>query len=96
MTRAVVVQYRVKPDAVEENETLVHAVFAELAQKRPDGLSYRTVRVNDRTFIHLAVIDGDTNPLDQIDAFAAFTATINERCDDGPHASRGTLVGNYP
>jgi hypothetical protein len=95
VSRAVVVRYRARPDAVEENTKLVQAVFAELARKRPSGLSYRTVLVDDCTFIHMAVIDGDGNPLDGIDAFAAFTATLSERCEDGPHPSHGTLVGSY-
>ena len=95
MTTAVVVRYRVRPDAVEENERLVRAVFAELAQKHPTGLRYRTVRVDDCTFVHVALIDGDTNPLDEIEAFAAFTATIEQRCEEGPTASRGELVGTF-
>jgi hypothetical protein len=96
ITRAVVVTYRVKPDAVEENERLVRAVFAELAEKQPTGLRYRTTRVDDRTFVHMALIDGEENPLDEMDAFAAFTATIGERCEDGPRAIHGELVGSYP
>src|SRR5262249_26978131 len=96
MSRAVVVRYRVKPDAVEANEELVRAVFAELEEKRPDGLRYRTVRVDDHTFVHVAVLDGDANPLDEIAAFAAFTAAIGERCEELPQASVGELVGSYP
>jgi hypothetical protein len=95
MSRAVVVTYQVRPDAVEENERLVRDVFAELSRKQPDGLGYRTVRVDERTFVHVAVIDGDTNPLDGIDAFAAFTAGIGERCDEGPRASGGEVIGSY-
>jgi hypothetical protein len=95
MTRAVVVRYRVRPDAVAENEQLVQAVFAELAQKKPAGLRYRTVRVDECTFVHVALLDGDTNPLDEIEAFATFTASIGERCEEGPTASRGELVGSF-
>jgi hypothetical protein len=91
----VVVRYRVRPDAVEENERLVREVFAELADKNPAGLRYRTVRVDECTFVHVALLDGDTNPLDEIDAFAAFTATIGQRCEEGPTASRGELIGTF-
>jgi hypothetical protein len=91
----VVVRYRVKPDAIDEHEQLVRAVFAELAQTRPNGFRYRVVRVDDRTFVHLATLDGDTNPLDTSDAFAAFTATLPQRCEEHPHAQRGELVGSY-
>jgi hypothetical protein len=85
----------VRPDAVEENERLVRDVYTELAHKRPDGLRYRTVRVDDFNFVHIALVDGDTNPLDEIEAFATFTATIGERCEEPPQASSGTLIGSY-
>jgi hypothetical protein len=95
VTRATVVRYRVRPDAVEENERLVRDVYAELAEKQPTGLRYRTVRVDETTFVHLALVDGDTNPLDEIDAFARFTAGIDDRCEEGPSPSRGELIGTY-
>src|SRR4051794_22156787 len=50
MSRAVVVRYRVRPDAVDENVRLIQAVYAELAEKQPAGFRYRTVRVDDTTF----------------------------------------------
>jgi hypothetical protein len=53
------------------------------------------VRVDECTFVHVALLDGDTNPLDAIAAFAAFTATIGQRCEEGPTASRGELVGTF-
>jgi hypothetical protein len=95
VSRAVVVRYRVKPEALEENVQLVRAVFAELAQQRPAGLRYRTARVDECTFVHLAVIEGDTNPLETVDAFRAFTATLGERCEEGPLPSTGELIGSY-
>jgi hypothetical protein len=95
VSRAVVVRYRVRPDAVEENEQLVRGVFAELAQQRPPGLQYCAMRVDERTFVHVAVIDGETNPLESIDAFGAFTRSLAERCEELPQASPGELVGAY-
>src|SRR5262249_47734516 len=63
MTRAVVVRYRVRPDAVEENIRLVRAVYDELGASRPDGLRYSTMRVDGTTFVHVAVIEAEENPL---------------------------------
>jgi hypothetical protein len=55
-----VVRYRVKPDRAEENQALVEAVFAELAETRPDGLRYGTILLDDGvTFVHVAQIEGD-------------------------------------
>ena len=95
MSRAVVVRYRVKPDAVQENLQLVGAVYAELAATRPAGLSYSTYRVDERTFVHVAIIEGTDNPLDATTAFHAFTAGIGERCEEPPHVAGGELVGSY-
>jgi hypothetical protein len=96
VSRAVVVRYRVKADALDENVELVRAVYDELAATRPDGLRYSTCRVDQRTFVHVAVIEGDGNPLDDVGAFRIFTAGIAERCEEGPQALGGELVGIYP
>ena len=79
------VRYRVKPEHVERNEELVRAVYAELHRRAPAGLRYATFRLDDGvTFVHIAEIDGEENPLAQIEAFADFTAHIEERCDEPP------------
>jgi hypothetical protein len=96
MSRAVVVRYRVKPDALEENLRLVRAVYEELASTRPEGLRYRTYRVDERTFVHVALVEGAGNPLDEVAAFRAFTAGIDSRCEEPPAALGGELVGSYP
>jgi hypothetical protein len=95
MSRAVVVRYRVKPDAVQQNLDLVRAVYAELATMRPEGLRYSTYRVDERTFVHVALIEGTGNPLDSVAAFQTFTEGIGERCEEAPHAAGGELVGSY-
>jgi hypothetical protein len=95
MSRAVVVRYRVKPEALDMNIRLIRAVYEELATSRPDGLRYSTCRVDDRTFVHVAVVEGETNPLDDVAAFRAFTEGIAERCEEGPQPMGGELVGSY-
>jgi hypothetical protein len=96
LSRAVVVRYRVKPDALEQNLQLVRAVYDELAERQPEGLRYSTYRVDERTFVHVALIEGADNPLEQVRAFRAFTSGINERCDEPPSAAGGEVVGSYP
>jgi hypothetical protein len=96
MSRAVVVRYRVKPEALDLNIRLVRAVYDELAATRPDGLRYSTCRVDDRTFVHVAVVEGEMNPLDEVKAFRAFTEGIAERCEEAPQPMSGESLGNYP
>ena len=93
----VVVRYRTKPDQADENQRLVEAVFAELAATAPAGLRYTTFRLADDTFVHIASVEGDTNPLNETAAFAEFTKGVGERCapGDGPDPQPATLVGSY-
>ena len=67
-----------------------------LPKKRPDGLHYATFRLNDGvSFVHVAVLDGEENPLTSSPAFAAFQAGIAERCAEGPIAADATAIGNF-
>ena len=96
MTRAVVVRYRTRPDAADENERLIKAVFEELAATRPGGIRYLTFRVDETTFVHVAVVDSDANPLEDIRAFQAFASGVAGRCEEPPAPAAGHLVGSYP
>jgi hypothetical protein len=91
-----VIQYTTKPEHADENERLIRDVFAELAAEHPDGLRYLSLRLGDGvTFIHVATIDGDRNPLSASAAFAKFQAGIRDRCDDGPNPSDAAVIGSY-
>jgi hypothetical protein len=91
------VRYKVQPGRADENAALVRAVYAELAAKRPEGLHYATFRLPDGvSFLHLVVeTDQPGRILGEIEAFRAFTADIEGRCDEPPVATEITLVGSY-
>jgi hypothetical protein len=94
--RNVIVRYKVKQDRVAEHEGLVRAVFDELNHTAPPGIRYGAFKQPDGvTFVHVAVIAADTNPLEAIAAFKAFTARIKERCEVQPEAVELTAVGAY-
>jgi hypothetical protein len=91
-----VVRYRTNPQDADENERLIREVFAELAADPPDGLRYASFRLDDGvSFVHVAVLEGDHNPLADSAAFAKFQAGIGDRCAEGPAASDATVVGSY-
>ena len=91
-----VIRYRTKPEHADENERLIRGVFAELAEQSPEGLHYAAFRLDDGvSFLHLAVIDGDENPLTASAAFAAFQAGIADRVAEGPTPADVTAVGTY-
>jgi hypothetical protein len=96
MTVAKVIRYRTKPEQADENERLIQDVFAELAVEQPTGLRYATFRLADRvSFVHVAVLEGETNPLVDLPAFGAFQENIGDRVTEGPDASDATVVGSY-
>jgi hypothetical protein len=96
MSHAAVVRYTTRPDTADENEQLIKAVFAQLAEQQPKGLRYVAIRLDDGvSFVHVAVLDDEHNPLAGLPAFGEFVSAINERCADGPTPASGTVVGAY-
>lgn len=96
MTVAKVVRYTTKPECAEENARLIRDVFAELAFQQPDGLRYASFWLDDGvSFMHVALLDGDENPLTTSTAFAEFQSGIKDRCTDGPAGTDATVVGSY-
>jgi hypothetical protein len=96
MSHAAVVRYTTRPDTANENEQLIKTVFTQLAEQLPKGLRYVAIRLDDGvSFVHVAVLDGEHNPLAELPAFGEFVSAINERCTDGPTPASGTVVGAY-
>jgi hypothetical protein len=94
--RHVIVRYTVKPDRVEENESLVRAVYEELHSTAPAGLSYATLKLDDGiSFVHVAATEDDRNPLADVAAFKRFQQGIAERCDEPPAVTEVTEIGSY-
>jgi hypothetical protein len=95
MKHATVVRYTTRPESADENERLIRGVFADLAEKMPEGLRYTAIRLDDGvSFLHVAVLDGDENPLTALPSFREFVSAINDRCVEGPTATNGTVIGS--
>ena len=95
-SHATVVRYTTRAESADDNQKLIKAVFAQLAEQQPDGLRYIAIRLDDGvSFIHVAVNENDRNPLTELPAFEEFTSTIKERCTEGPVPVNGTVVGSY-
>ena len=91
-----VVRYRTNPQHADENARLIRDVFAELAAKRPGGLRYASFLLDDGvSFVHVAVLDADQNPLSDSAAFAKFQSGIKDRCAEGPTAADATVIGSH-
>lgn len=83
-------------DAANANQLLIDAVFEELGGVAPDGFSYRVARSEDGlSFEHVAVLDGETNPLLALASFQAFSSTVPERVVAPPVARAWDVVQRY-
>jgi hypothetical protein len=94
---AKLIQYRAKPEAIAENEQLIREVFAQLHERRVEGVRYAVLRQDDGTFTHLVVPgpDGTTAALTSLPAFQRFQSGVRERCAVLPATAVVQVVGNY-
>jgi hypothetical protein len=91
-----VIRYTTNPESADENERLIREVFAELAEQEPQGLHYAAFRLDDGvSFLHVAVIDGEANPLSASAAFGKFQSGIQDRCAEGPAPADAAIIGSY-
>jgi hypothetical protein len=93
-----VLQYRAKPERAEENQQLIEALFAELAQGELDGFTYKVFRLEDGvSFIHVWIEHdiADPDSLQAVPAFQAFMTDLADRCDAPPEETAATVVGGY-
>lgn len=95
---ATFVRYRIHPEHVEANERLIREVFAALDRTPPAGLQYTSVRLDDGSFLHLALLDPAIarSPLLDLPQFRAFQADLRARCSEPPVVHEARLVGNHP
>jgi hypothetical protein len=96
VSKAFVVRYEMRPDTADENQKLIENVFAELADKQPEGIRYASFRLDDRvTFVHVGVSTGEGNPLGETAAFQQFQRAFGERAATRPIASGAEVLGAY-
>jgi radical SAM superfamily enzyme with C-terminal helix-hairpin-helix motif len=89
------IRYKTRPEATEQNQRLIEAVFAELQSKSPDGIRYMALRLGDGSFLHLVETGDGESPLPAMDAFRRFQSGIRERCIEPPQPHEAAIVGDY-
>jgi hypothetical protein len=91
------VRYKLLPDRVAENETLVKAVYEQLNREKPDGLQYAKFQLPDGvSYMHLVFeTDQPGRILGEVAAFKAFAAEVERRCEEPPVVTELTVVGSY-
>jgi hypothetical protein len=85
-------------DAADENQRRVEAVFAELAESKPDSVSYIVLRLSDDSFVHVSFHnhgDDEVNPIASSAAFAHFQDGHSDRREGPVDQQQAELVGAY-
>lgn len=99
MQKRLVTRYStVSPEAADENQRRIEAVFAELQESKPDNVSYIVLRLADGSFVHVSFHDhGDdeVNPIASSEAFAHFQDGHADRRSGGVDQQTASLVGAY-
>jgi hypothetical protein len=84
--------------AADENQRRIEGVFAELAAKKPDNVSYVVLRLADDSFVHVSFHDhgdNDVNPIVSTAAFAHFQEDHTARRQGAVDQQTARLVGAY-
>jgi hypothetical protein len=96
--KKLLIRYKVKPDKVSENESLVNDVYGQLKENKIEGFHYCTFKLADEvTFVHIAFADTEeaNNTFVNLPAFKEFQKNLKERCDELPDANQATIIDSY-
>jgi hypothetical protein len=99
MEKRLVTRYAMSSaEAADENQRRVEGVFAELAESKPDNVSYLVFRLADDSFLHVSFHDhGDdeVNPIASSASFAHFQDGHGDRRIGAVDQQKAELVGSY-
>ena len=99
MQKRLVTRYAMRSaEAADENQRRIEAVFAELAETKPDSVSYIVLRLADDSFVHVSFHnhgDDEVNPIASTAAFAHFQDDHADRREGAVDQQTAGLVGAY-
>lgn len=92
----VMIRYKVKREQLERELELLGAIYEELKATRPEGLRYATFQLEDEvSFVEFAETDAPGR-FSELDAFRAYRATLDQRCEEAPVVTELAEVGSFP
>jgi hypothetical protein len=96
MSTTAVIRYQTTPESAARNRELIERVFAELAERRPDGLHYAAFQLDDGVgFVHVVSTEDGTDPLAELPAFQEFQRGVGDRLAVTPDRAAATEIGSY-
>ena len=94
--KRVMVTYKIATNFIDQNETMIRAVFSELHALGPSDVRYSTMSDADGGFLHILESANPEFQLSHLHAFKAFVADIRDRCIEMPVLREMTLLDVYP
>ncbi|APE21545.1 MULTISPECIES: hypothetical protein [Streptomyces] len=94
----VMIWYSVKPELVDQSVELLDAVYKDLEESRPDGLTYETFQLDGTaSFVALIETEGDpvAAPHHRLASFQRYRAALNAICTQPPQVAYVNEVGVY-
>ena len=99
MQKRLVTSYAMRSaEAADENQRRVEGVFDELAETKPESVSYIVLRLADDSCVHVSFHnhrDDEVNPIASTAAFAHFQEDHADRREGGVDQQIARLVGAY-
>jgi len=99
MEKRLVTRYAMRSaEAADENQRRVEGVIDELAETKPESVSYIVLRLADDSFVHVSFHnhrDDEVNPIASTAAFAHFQEDHADRREGGVDQQTARLVGAY-
>lgn len=91
-----VMRYQIRQNDLELHLELLHAVYAELSELRPEGLVWATYQLEDPADF-LEVMSGPElpEPLPALPAFQRYRSGLEARCAEAPTFTEVHPVGSY-
>jgi hypothetical protein len=91
-----IMRYQIKLSELDNHLALLRTVYAELAERRPDGLTWASYQL-DQPNHFLEVVSGPDlpGPLPNLPAFQAYRAGLDDRCETPSQFTEVDQVGSY-
>jgi quinol monooxygenase YgiN len=91
------ITYRIQTHKVLENEALIRAVFQQLQEQQPEGVSYSVYQNGEDGFVHLVVFDDEAaqQAFISLPAFKHFQAEMKQRLAAPPVVTQLKQLVSY-
>lgn len=94
--KVIMVRYKVKSDAVAENEKALKKVFVAIEEDSPRGVRYTSCKQADGvSFVAMVQLDDGAVPLTEKEYFKEFQVGLMSRLDGQPVQEELQVVGAY-